>query len=79
MTCLPDEEVRRGVRSYSGSLPRPRTSGARQVRVDDDDRDVQYDDHTLALCQDRGHQGPARISSWPSSHLVILDSASNVM
>ena len=32
VTCLPDEEVRRGVRSYSGSLPRPRTSGGRQVR-----------------------------------------------
>ena len=31
VTCLPDEEVRRGVRSYSGSLPRPRTSGGRQV------------------------------------------------
>ena len=46
MTCLPDEEVRRGVRSYSGSLPRPRTSGARQVRVDDDDRDKDHgDDH----------------------------------
>ena len=39
MTCLPDEEVRRGVRSYSGSLPRPRTSGARQVRGDDDGDD----------------------------------------
>ena len=32
VTCLPDEEVRRGVRSYSGSLPRPRTSAGRQVR-----------------------------------------------
>ena len=52
MTCLPDEEVRRGVRSYSGSLPRPRTSGARQVRVDNDDRDEHYDDRTLAPCQD---------------------------
>ena len=31
VTCLPDEEVRRGVRSYSGSLPRPRTSAGRQV------------------------------------------------
>ena len=65
MTCLPDEEVRRGVRSYSGSLPRPRTSGARQVRVDGDDHydDDHDDDHTLAPCQDRGHQGPGRISS----------------
>jgi len=32
VTCLPDEEVRRGVRSYSGSLPRPRTSAGRQGR-----------------------------------------------
>ena len=66
---MPDEEVRRGVRSYSGSLPRPRTSGARQVRVDDDDRDDDHDDDhdddrdehcddgTLAPCQDKGHQG----------------------
>ena len=40
------------MRSYSGSLPRPRTSGARQVRVDNDDRDEHYDDRTLAPCQD---------------------------
>ena len=51
MTCLPDEEVRRGVRSYSGSLPRPRTSGARQVRGDDDgDDDICIMTKCLSVC-----------------------------
>ena len=32
VTCLPDADLRFGVRSYSGSLPRPRAQGVRQNR-----------------------------------------------
>jgi len=32
ITCLPDEDSRFGVRSYSGSLPRPKPQGVRQQR-----------------------------------------------